>query len=152
MVTRIIVTHWKNTGTLGYWTNYNGTTLPDAITQWSSSGNAKLICIIWTPWKTTWTTSTVGCRGNHTGWCYLPAMFQLQISGNLHSKNILEDHWKTTGMPLEQHWLLSSLSLAVFQCKLVTKFQAHWIATGLQLNYQGRVGAGNNLQPSMSQS
>ena len=55
--------------TLGYhWTDYTGTTQADAIVQWSSSGNAALICIIGTHWKTTGATSTLGCHWNQTGW------------------------------------------------------------------------------------
>ena len=56
--------------TLGYhWTDCTGTTLADAIAQWSSSGNPVLICITGTHWKTTGATSTLGCHWNHTGWC-----------------------------------------------------------------------------------
>ena len=63
-------THWKTTGTLGcHWTDYIGTTLADAITQWSSSGNPELICSIGTHWETTGSTSVMGCHWNHTGWC-----------------------------------------------------------------------------------
>ena len=55
---------------LGYHsTRYAGTTLANAIAQWSSSGNPVLICIIGTHWKTTGATSTLGCHGNHIGWC-----------------------------------------------------------------------------------
>ena len=67
--------------TLGYhWTDYTGrplepqvhwdatgTTLADASTQWCSSGDPVLICIIGTHWKTTGTTGTLGCHWNHTG-------------------------------------------------------------------------------------
>ena len=69
--------------TLGYhWTDHTGrplepqahwdatgTTLADANTQWCSSGDPVLICIIGTHWKTTGATSTLGCHWNHTGWC-----------------------------------------------------------------------------------
>ena len=49
--------------TLGYhWTDYTGTTLADAITQWSSSGNPVLICIIGTHWKTTETPLEDHCK------------------------------------------------------------------------------------------
>ena len=51
--------HWDATGT----------TLPDARTQWCSSGDPVLICIIGTHWKTTGATSTLGCHWNHTDWC-----------------------------------------------------------------------------------
>ena len=67
---------------LGYhWTNHTGrplelqvhwdatgTTLADASTQWCSSGDPVLICIIGTHWKTTGATSTLECHWNHTGW------------------------------------------------------------------------------------
>ena len=40
-------------GALGYhWTDYIGTTLSDAVAQWSSSGNPVLISIIGTHWET----------------------------------------------------------------------------------------------------
>ena len=69
--------------TLGYlWTDHTGrplepqvhwgatgTTLADASTQWCSSGDPVLICIIGTHWKTTGATSTLGWHWNHTGWC-----------------------------------------------------------------------------------
>ena len=62
--------------TLGYhWTDHTGrpleprvhwdatgTTLADASTQWCSSGDPVLICIIGTHWKTTGATSTLGCH------------------------------------------------------------------------------------------
>ena len=51
--------HWDATGT----------TLADASTQWCSSGDPVLICIIGTHWKTTGATSTLECHWNHTGWC-----------------------------------------------------------------------------------
>ena len=49
--------HWDATGT----------TLADASTQWCSSGDPVLICIIGTHWKTTGATSTLECHWNHTG-------------------------------------------------------------------------------------
>ena len=56
--------------TLGYhWADYTGTTLADAIAQWSSGDNPVLVCIIGTHWKTTGSTSTLGCHWNHTGLC-----------------------------------------------------------------------------------
>ena len=51
--------HWDATGT----------TLADASTQRSSSGDPVLICIIGTHWKTTGATGTLGWHWNHTGWC-----------------------------------------------------------------------------------
>ena len=104
--------HWDATGT----------TLADASTQWCSSGNPVLICIIGTHWKTTGATSTLGCHWNHTGWCLHPVVSQWRSSVNLHNWNTLEDHWKHTG-----------ISPVAFQCTLGSKFQAHWIATGRPL-------------------
>ena len=115
--------HWDATGT----------TLADASTQWCSSGDPVLICIIGTHWKTTGATSTLGCHWNHTGWCLHPVVFQWRSSVNLHYWNTLEDHWKATGKPLEDHWKHTGISPVAFQCTLGSKFQAHWIATGLQL-------------------
>ena len=67
--------------TLGYhWTDHTGrplepqvhwdatgTTLADASTQWCSSGDPVLICIIGTHRKTTGATNTLGYHWNHTG-------------------------------------------------------------------------------------
>ena len=130
--------------TLGYdWTDCTGTTLADAIAQWSSSGNQVLICKIGTHWKTTGATSTLGCHWNHTGWCYHPVISQWQSSVNLHNWNTLDHHWKTTGRPLEStletHWLPTIPSPVAFQCTLGSTFQAHWITTELPLA-QGKGG------------
>ena len=115
--------HWDATGT----------TLADASTQWCSSGDPVLICIIGTHWKTTGATSTLGCHWNHTGRCLYPVVSQWRSSVNLHNWNTLEDHWKATGKPLEDHWKHTGISPVAFQCTLGSKFQAHWIATGLPL-------------------
>ena len=100
--------HWtEHTGRLlepqVHW-DATGTTLADASTQWCSSGDPVLICIIGTHWKTTGATSTLECHWNHTGWCYYPVVSQWRSSVNLHNWNTLEDHWKATGRPLEDHW------------------------------------------------
>ena len=95
--------HWKTTGatsTLGCHWNH----MADASTQWCSSGDPVLICIIGTHWKTTGATSTLGCHWNHTGRCQHPVVSQWRSSVNLHNWNTLEDHWKATGRPLEDHW------------------------------------------------
>ena len=66
------LTQWLPNQTCQYtWIplDYTGTTLADAIAQWSSNGNPMLTCIIGTHWKTTGATSTLGCHWNHTGWC-----------------------------------------------------------------------------------
>ena len=102
--------------TLGYhWTDHTGrplepqvhwdatgTTLTDASTQWCSSGDPVLMCIIGTHWKTTGATSTLGCHWNHTGRCLLPVVFQWRSSVNLHNWNILDCHWIATGRLLAQ--------------------------------------------------
>ena len=44
-------------------------------------------------------------------------------------------HWKTTGSTLETHCLPTILSPGAFQCTLGSKSQAHWIASGLPLEY-----------------
>ena len=72
-----------------HWTDYTGTALADAITQWCPSGNPVLICMIGTHWKTTGATSTLGIPMNHTGWCYHPVVFLWQSSVNLHNWNTL---------------------------------------------------------------
>ena len=115
--------HWDATGT----------TLADASTQWRSSGDPVLICIIGTHWKTTGATSTLGCHWSHTGWCLHSVVSKWRSSVNLHNWNTLEGHWKATGRPLEDHWKHTGISPVAFQCTLGSKFQAHWIATGLPL-------------------
>ena len=127
--------HWDATGT----------TLADASTQWCSSGDPVLICIIGTHWKTTGATSTLGCHWNHTGWCLHPVVSQWQSSVHLHNWNTLEDHWKSTGRPLEDHWKHTGISPVAFQCTLGSKFQAHWIATGLPLEDHWLRVRGTNL-------
>ena len=109
---QILSVHWDTSGQTAledHWSHkYTGTTLADASTQWCSSGDPVLICIIGTHWKTTGATSTLGCHWNHTGWCLHPAVSQWWSSVNLHNWNTLEDHWKATGRPLEAHWYFSS--------------------------------------------
>ena len=133
--------------TLGYhWTDHTGgplepqvhwdatgTTLVYASTQWCSSGDPVLICIIGTHWKTTGATKTLGCHWNHTGRCQHPVVSQWRSSVNLHNWNTLQDHWKATARPLQDHWEHTGISPVAFQCTLGSKFQAHWIATGRPL-------------------
>ena len=129
--------HWTDhtgrpLGPQAHW-DATGTTLADASTQWCSSGDPVLMCIIGTHWKTTGATNTLGCHWNHTGWCYHPVVSQWWSSVNLHNWNTLEHHWKTTGSTLETYWLQTILSPVAFQCTLGSKFEAHWIATELPL-------------------
>ena len=93
---------------LGYhWTDCTGTTLVDAITHWSSSGNPVLICIIGIHWKTGVTRTldhhwkNVG-RPLETHW--LPTILSLvTFKCTLGSK--FQAHWIATGLPLNYHWL-----------------------------------------------
>ena len=64
-----IAPHWNTTGETLTIATYTGTTVVDAITQLSSSGNPEPICIVGTQWKTTEATSTCWFHWNHTGWC-----------------------------------------------------------------------------------
>ena len=128
--------------TLGYhWTDHTGrplepqvhwdatgTTLADTSTEWCSSDDPVLICIIGTHWKTTGATSTLACHWNHTGgWS----------SVNLHNWNTLEDHWKATGRPLEAQWKHTgnnnsfSSGIPVYTGVYVSgKLDCHWKTTG----------------------
>ena len=81
--------HWDATGT----------TLADASTQWCSSGDAVLTCIIGTHWKST------GNHWNHTGttleqhWpptILSPVAFQCTLGSKF------QVHWIATGRPLAQ--------------------------------------------------
>ena len=77
--------HWDATGT----------TLADASTQWCSSGDPVLICIIGTHWKTT--GKPLEDHGKHTG--ISPVAFQCTLGSKFQA------HWIATGLPLEDHWL-----------------------------------------------
>ena len=63
---------------------------------------------------------------------------------------IIGTHENTTGKPLETHWLPTIISPVAFQCTLGSKrFQAHWIATGLPLNYHWlRVRVNLSISPA----
>ena len=117
--------HWDATGT----------TLADANTQWCSSGDPVLICIIGSHWKTTGAISILGCHWNHTGWCQHPVVSQWRSSVNLHNWNTPEHHWKATGRPLEAHWKHTGYQ----QIFLPWHSSVHWGLssrhTGLPLNY-----------------
>ena len=98
--------------TLGYhWTDHTGrplephvhwaakrTTLADAITQWCSSCDPVLICIIGTHWKTT--GKPLEDHWKHTGYQqFFPVAFQCTLGSKFQA------HWIATGLPLEDHWL-----------------------------------------------
>ena len=80
--------HWDATGA----------TLADASTQWCSSVDPVLICIIGTHWKTTgkhWKTTG---RPLEAHWLSSVA-FQCTLGSKFQA------HWIATGLPLEDHWL-----------------------------------------------
>ena len=77
--------HWDGTGT----------TRADASTQWCSSGDPVLICIIGTHWNTTGSTL-------ETHWLptiHSPVAFQCKLGSNFQA------HWIATGSPQDYHWL-----------------------------------------------
>ena len=74
--------HWDATGT----------TLADASTQWCSSGDPVLICIIGTHWKTTW--KPLEDHWKHTG--ISPVAFQCTLGSKFQA------HWIASGRPLAQ--------------------------------------------------
>ena len=101
--------------TLGYhWTDHTGrplepqvhwdatgTTLADASTQWCSSGDPVLICIIGTHWETTGKPLEDNWKhtGN-TGYQQFFLQWHSSVHWGLSSRHTglpLEDHWKTTG-------------------------------------------------------
>ena len=120
-----------------HWSNYTGTTLGAAISQWCPSGNPVILCIIGRHWETTGATSTLGCHWtDYTGTTLADGKTQWCLSGNPVLIHIIGAHWKTTGMPLEDHgstlethWLLTVLTPVEFQCTPGTKIHAHWITT-----------------------
>ena len=86
---------------------------------------------------------------NHTGWCYLPVVFQWQSSVNLHNWNTLEDHWKHTGNTLatnnsfsQVHWGATWTTLADASTQwypngnpmLICIIGTHWKHTGSTLD------------------
>ena len=77
--------HWDATGT----------TLADASTQWCSSGDPVLICIIGTHWKTS--RKPLEDHWKHTGY----QQFFLQWHSSVHC-GLSSRH---TGLALEDHWL-----------------------------------------------
>ena len=103
--------------TLGYhWTDHTGrplepqvhwdatgTTLADASTQWCSSGDPVLICIIGTHWKTTgepledhWKTTGSTLATNNSFPSGIPVYTGVYVPGTL------DCHWIATGRPLAQ--------------------------------------------------
>ena len=135
--------------TLGYhWTDHTGrplepqvhwdatgTTLADATTQWCSSGDPELICILGTHWKTTGATITLGCHWKHTGWCKHPVVSQWRFSVNLHNWNTLEDPWKATGRLLEAHWKHTRNQQLFLQWHSSVHWGLSFRHTGLPLDY-----------------
>ena len=98
--------------TLGYqWTDHTGrplepqvhwdatgTTLVYASTQWCSSGDPVLICVIGTHWKTT--GKPLEDHWKHTGYQHFsPVAFQCTLGSKFQA------HWIATGLPMEDHWL-----------------------------------------------
>ena len=95
--------------TLGYhWTDHTGrplepqvhwdatgTTLADASTQWCSSGDPVLICIIGTHWKTT--GKPLQDHWKTTGSTLAFLQWHSSVHWGLSSRH--------TGLPLEDHWL-----------------------------------------------
>ena len=98
--------------TLGYhWTDHTGrplepqvhwdatgTTLADASTQWCSSGDPVLICIIGTHWKTT--GEPLEDHWKHTGYQQFFLQWHSSVHWGLCSRHTglpLDCHWKTTG-------------------------------------------------------
>ena len=94
--------------TLGYhWTDHTGrplepqvhwdatgTTLADASTQWCSSGDPVLICIIGTHWKTT--GKPLEDHWKHTGYQQIFLQWHSSVHWGLSSRH--------TGLPLDCHW------------------------------------------------
>ena len=77
--------HWDATGT----------TLDDASTQWCSSGDPVLICIIGTHWKTT--GKPLEDHWKTTGSTLAFLQWHSSVHWGLSSRH--------TGLPLEDHWL-----------------------------------------------
>ena len=80
-----------------------GTTLADASTQWCSSGNPVLICIIGLEdhWSQKYTRMPLE-----------PHWLMLAPSGAPVLIYIIGTHWQITGKPLEDHWKLTGNTLA----------------------------------------
>ena len=123
--------------TLGYhWTDYIGITLADASTQWFSSGNPLLICTLEDHWSHTYNEMPSEPQWLMLAPSEVPVAIQCQFAPLEHAGRPLEYHWNTAGSILETHWLAKILPPVAFQWMLWSKFQAHWIATRLPLNYQ----------------
>ena len=99
--------------TLGYhWTGHTGTPLEPQV-HWDATGTTLADASTqWCPSGDPVVIYIIGTHWNTTG-------------------KPLEDHW--TGRPPKTHWLPTIISPVAFQCTLGSKFQAHWIATGLPL-------------------
>ena len=73
-----------------------------------------------------WDPTGATLAGDSTQWC---------PSGDLVLNCIIGTHWNTIGRLLEARWLPTIRYPVAFQCTVRSKFQAHWNATGLPLNY-----------------
>ena len=130
--------HWKTTGaasTLGCHWNHTGRCQHQVVLQWRSSVNLHY----WNTLEDHWSHKYTGMPLELHWLVLAPVVSQWRSSVNLHNWNTLEHHWEATGRPLEHTGNAlaanSSFSPVAFQCTLGSKFQAHWIATGLSLNY-----------------
>ena len=97
--------------------------------------------------------STLGYHwADFTGTTLADAITHWCPSGNPVLICIIGTHWNTTGKAMEDHWkdthwLPTVLSPVAPQCTLGSKFQPHWIATGLPLSHHRlRVRAINDQQ------
>ena len=87
---------WMNDGTqLNGWGF-----ITDASTQWCSSGDPGLICIIGTHWNTT--GRPLEAHGKHTGYqqFFSPVAFQCTLGSKFQA------HWIAYRLPLDYHWLM----------------------------------------------
>ena len=122
--------------TLGYhWTHYTGTTLTDAINQWSSCGNPEIsLCIIGRPLEPQ-------VHWNATGTPLADASTQWYPGGNPVLIRIIGTHWKTTGRPLEAHWKHTGYQQLFLQWHPSVHWGLNSRHTGMTRNYHWlRVG------------
>ena len=85
--------------TLGYQlTDYTGTTLADAITQWCPSGNPVLICIIRTL-QDHWEATGIPLEAPWLPTILTPVAFHCTLGSKFQA------HWFATGFKRNYHWL-----------------------------------------------